>query len=104
MPDNIGRPTLESGDELSDRDFVIMQTPAVMEKGMPTVKICLEQIRDIDEDSVYLSRSGWTPKFRITHVVREKKPVDYSGCDRMRMVQNDDFRLSAEKKSLKIRG
>ncbi len=91
MADNIGRPIPESGDELRGGDFVIMQTPAVINKdGFQKVKICLEQIRDIEEDSVCLSQSGWTPKFRITHVARKKKLVDYSGCDRIRMIREDD--------------
>lgn len=104
MLDNIaGRPIREVGDELNERDYVIVQTSAVInENGFPEIKMCLEQIRDIDEDSVYLSRSGWTPKFRITHVVRDKKPVDYSGCDRMRMVQVDDKAIRKQN-PLKVR-
>ena len=97
IEDETGRPIRKVDDELSEGDYILMQSPAVLsEKGMPTVNISVERIRDIDGDFVYLSKSGKVPKFRITHVVRNSKPVNYSGCDRMRMIQEDDKNLKIE--------
>ena len=91
VEDETGR-SWKVDDELSEGDFVLTQSPAVMgEHKMPTVKISVEQRRDIDEDYVYLrKKSGGIPKFRITHVIKNGKPVNYSGCDRMRMIQDDE--------------
>ena len=91
ITDETGRPIWKVKDELSEGDYVIVQTPAVVdENDMPTVRVVLEQIRDIDGDFVYLSKSGRTQKFRITYVVRNRKPVAYSGYDHIRMIQEDN--------------
>jgi len=93
IEDETGRPIRKVDDELSEGDFVITQSPAVIDEdhyNMPTVEIHLDQIRDIEGDYVYLRKGRKVPKFRIVHVVRNGKPVNYSGCDRMRMCQEDD--------------
>jgi len=91
IEDETGRPIRKVDDELSEGDYILTQSPAVIkENGFTEVKISIEQIRDIEGDYVYLSKGGKVPKFRITHVVRGSKPVNYSGCDRMRMIQEDD--------------
>jgi len=91
IEDETGRPW-KVDDELSEGDVVLTQSPAVInEDGFQSVRISVERVRDIDGDYVYFSnKSGKVPKFRITHVVRSSKPVNYSGCDRMRMIREDD--------------